>query len=172
MRVTIRPATPDDAPAIAAVHVASWQAAFRGFLPDDYLDALSADDRLPMWTRILTDPASPMSVIVAEDDGTITGFASVGPSEDGMQGEMSLSTLYLAPAATGKGIGRALLAEGERVMAESGASIASLRVITANAHARTFYERARWIVEPDSIRMEDAWGQPVETIRYRKVLAR
>jgi hypothetical protein len=37
----VRPATPDDADAIASVHVRSWQAAYRGIVPDAMLDALS-----------------------------------------------------------------------------------------------------------------------------------
>jgi ribosomal protein S18 acetylase RimI-like enzyme len=168
--VTIRPARPDDAEAIAAIHVASWQHAYRGILPDDYLAGLSSDDRLHMWTYILGLPDKPTHVGVAEDGGALVGFASVGPSEDGVEGEMTLYTLYLHPHATGKGIGSALLAEAERVMADAGAAQATLRVITANPHARHVYERAGWVADPDSVRIEDAWGQPVETIRYRKCL--
>jgi len=36
---TIREATPDDAPAIAAVHVRSWQAAYRGIVPEGGTEA-------------------------------------------------------------------------------------------------------------------------------------
>ena len=169
MPLTIRHATPDDAGAIAEVHVASWQAAFRGILPEDALDAMTADDRLPMWTRVL-EPGSNFRVIVAKEDEAIIGFASVGPSEDGEPGEMTLYTLYLQPDVTGKGIGRALLAEAERVMAAHGALAASLRVITANPRARYVYERAGWTLEPDTARIEDAWCQQVETIRYTKAL--
>ena len=168
--VVIRPARPDDALAIAEVHVASWQEAFRGLLPDDALDAMTADDRLPMWMRVLAQ-GSASSVLVAETDVGIEGFVSVGPSEDGVDGEMTLYTLYLRPDATGRGIGRALLAEAERVMAAHGAKAATLRVITANPRARHVYERAGWTADPDSVRVEDAWGQQVETIRYTKSLA-
>jgi len=41
----IRPATPEDARAIAEVHVASWRYAYRGLLPDDVLDRLSVEER-------------------------------------------------------------------------------------------------------------------------------
>ena len=43
--VVIREATPDDARAIAEVHVASWRWAYRGDLPAEFLDGLSVDDR-------------------------------------------------------------------------------------------------------------------------------
>jgi hypothetical protein len=42
---TVRPARPDDALPVAGVHVRSWQAAYRGLLPDDYLDGLRAEER-------------------------------------------------------------------------------------------------------------------------------
>lgn len=171
MPVTIRPGTPADAAQIAEVHVASWQAAFRGIVPDAALDTMTPTDRLPMWMRVLTDAASPMTVIVAEDDGRIVGFASVGPSEDGVEGEMTLYTLYLHPDAIGKGIGRALLSEAERVMVKRGAKSASLRVLTANERARKVYVHAGFSADPGSVRVEDAWGQQVETIRYTKALA-
>ena len=41
----IRPAEPEDALAVARVHVRTWQAAYRSLLPDHYLDQLRAEDR-------------------------------------------------------------------------------------------------------------------------------
>jgi hypothetical protein len=34
----VRVARPDDAAAVAGVHVRSWQQGYRGLLPDDFLD--------------------------------------------------------------------------------------------------------------------------------------
>lgn len=39
--VHARRGTPDDIPGIAGVHVAAWQWAYRGQIPDDYLDSLT-----------------------------------------------------------------------------------------------------------------------------------
>ncbi len=41
-RVIIRRATPDDAKAIADVHGRSWQAAYRGLLPDEVIEQMVA----------------------------------------------------------------------------------------------------------------------------------
>jgi len=38
--VTVRYATVGDAPALGRVHVRAWLAAYRGQMPDDYLDGL------------------------------------------------------------------------------------------------------------------------------------
>ena len=49
--LTIRPAQLGDAERIAAIQVRAWQAAYRGVMPDAYLDELNADDRAAYWRR-------------------------------------------------------------------------------------------------------------------------
>lgn len=46
----IREACPGAEHAVADVHVRSWKAAYRSLLPDDYLDALRPEDRIPGYT--------------------------------------------------------------------------------------------------------------------------
>jgi len=38
-------ATPDDALPLARLHVAAWRAAYRGLVPDEFLDGLDVDAR-------------------------------------------------------------------------------------------------------------------------------
>ena len=47
--VTVRPATVADAPAMGRLVVRAWQAAYRGHMPDDYLDGLRPEDRAAYW---------------------------------------------------------------------------------------------------------------------------
>jgi hypothetical protein len=47
----IRPARMQDVPEIAVVHVRSWQAAYRGLLPQAYLDGLDPAQRIGQWER-------------------------------------------------------------------------------------------------------------------------
>jgi hypothetical protein len=49
----IRSATPGDARAIATIHVEAWRAAYRGIVPDEYLDSLSIDGRESTWRQNL-----------------------------------------------------------------------------------------------------------------------
>jgi hypothetical protein len=46
----IRLAVPEDALAVARVHVRSWQVGYRGLLPDDYLGKLNAAERAKRYT--------------------------------------------------------------------------------------------------------------------------
>src|SRR5437870_811356 len=74
------PATADDADAIATVHVRSWQAAYRGIVPDAHLDRLSIDRRAATWRESLAN--RPPDVFVAEREGRMLGWISVGKSRD------------------------------------------------------------------------------------------
>lgn len=77
--VSIRTATTADAAAIAAVHVAGWQAAYDGLLPPEMLASLSVEDRTAQWAHWLT---TDRRVLVAVLDGVVVGFVSVGVSRD------------------------------------------------------------------------------------------
>src|SRR4051812_25243079 len=106
--LTLRPAIPADALAVATVHVRSWQAGYRGLLADEYLDSLRADDRAKHYTFGSADPELPLTV-VAELDGGICGFASIGASRELGPDTGELLALYVDPAAWGVGVGRALV---------------------------------------------------------------
>ena len=55
MELVIRNASVGDADAIGSVVVRAWQVAYRGIMPDDYLDGLRAEQRAAMWQRVLAD---------------------------------------------------------------------------------------------------------------------
>jgi hypothetical protein len=47
--LSVRPARPGYAAAIAEVHVRTWQAAYRGQIPDAFLDGLSVERHHEAW---------------------------------------------------------------------------------------------------------------------------
>jgi CheY-like chemotaxis protein len=77
--VEVRDATSADARAIATVHVTSWRAAYRGLLPDRFLDRLSVDERAPTWRRRIDGRHDAEAVLVAERDGAVVGFLAAIP---------------------------------------------------------------------------------------------
>jgi ribosomal protein S18 acetylase RimI-like enzyme len=139
----IRPAIHTDAPAIARVHVDTWRAAYRGMIPDDYLDSLSYDRRAAFWAQEISAPFSPFFVIVAQetDTGPIVGFVNGGPlrtEQPGYEGE--LCALYVLPEAQGKGIGRKLVQACAQTLKDRGITSMLLWVLKDNAPSRAFYE--------------------------------
>jgi hypothetical protein len=70
----VRKAGVGDAIAIAVVHVLSWQAAYEGLVPQDYLDGLDLARRRELWDTVLAEDAWPRSgVLVAENEDRVTG---------------------------------------------------------------------------------------------------
>ena len=51
----VRQVLPGDVPAIAELIVAAWQAAYRGIIPDEMLDGMSAAEIAAAWRQILAE---------------------------------------------------------------------------------------------------------------------
>jgi len=169
-QTVIRPASPDDAAGIAAVHVASWQWAYRGKLPADYLDSLDATRRVSMWDRMITTDTS-MTVLVAEQASEIVGFCNVGPAKGDAGPETGeLHAIYLFERVSGTGVGSALMAEGIDVLRRAGYLDAVLWVLESNDLAIAFYERAGWDHDGGRLTYELRDGVQAPAVRYRLTL--
>jgi GNAT superfamily N-acetyltransferase len=169
----VRRAGPEDATQIAAVHTQSWQAAYRGLLPQNYLDQLDPADRLKRWQDTVLGADWPRDgVLVAALDDKICGFAVFGPTRD-TDGDPrrigEIAAIYLLPAAWGKGIGRSLMAEALGYLAAAGYLQATLWALESNARARRFYAMGGW-VEDGAVKQDDSRGFPITEVRYRRQL--
>lgn len=162
------------------VHIAAWQVAYRGLMPDDFLEGLDGAVRGGRWHGALS--AGPgegryqegelegLALVVEGDDGEVAGISVVGPprrSEPPSVGELWM--INLDPGAWGMGLGRALLAAATEALRTMGFEEAVLWVLSGNVRARRFYERAGW--EPDGAQHEDRTrGFEVIEVRYRRAL--
>ena len=140
--MNLRRATPADAPGIAEAHVASWQAAYRGLLPDAVLDNLSVAERQTMWAaRLATGPSN---LWVTGLDGQVSGFISSCPSRDADLAPpefAEIAALYVRAEAWSTGCGYALCQAAFDDMRQASAQTAIVWVLTGNTRARRFYER-------------------------------
>ena len=157
----IRPGGPDDAEAVARVHVETWQAAYAHALPAGELAALSVEERAKghrLWPP----------TFVAEIAGEIIGFVGVGASrQPGADGE--LFTIYVHPDHWGTGVGRALIEAGEEELRKLGHRDAILWVLGDNPRARRFYEFAGWAAD-GTVRDINLFGFDLSEVRYAKRL--
>jgi GNAT superfamily N-acetyltransferase len=156
----IRPGTPEDAEAVARVHVETWQAAYAHVLPRQELQAMSPADRVEQWRR--------RPPIVAEVDGQVVGFVSVGASRSA-DAEGELYAIYVHPDHWGTGVGRTLLEAGETELSRLGHRSVVLWVLDDNPRARRFYERAGWSTDGMTQDVE-LFGFSLSEVRYTKAL--
>ncbi len=163
----IREAVLADAEGIARIHVEMWQHAYRGLMPDELLDGLTVEQRLPMHVQRLTTPPPRAHTLVADDGGAILGFCTVGTSHEPDASEQTghLYAIYLDPAVQGKGIGSALLDEGVRQLQAEGFTHATLWVLASNAPTIAFYEHKGWAA--DGATKRELWNDvPLDVVRY------
>lgn len=165
----IRSAKPEDAMSVARVHVRSWQAAYRGLLPDVYLDQLQPEDRAARYDFSGLDPLTP-ETIIAEEDGVIAGFATTGTARDSdLPNAGELFALYVDPAYWGVGYGAALMQRACERLVETGFQRAALWTLAGNARVDRFYRTDGWV--PDGKEKSDVlWGITVNEVRYRREL--
>jgi ribosomal protein S18 acetylase RimI-like enzyme len=173
----IRPATLTDAQDIARIHADSWRSAYRGLLPQHYLDAMSPFTLRVRWERRLrwndSRPAErDADAWVIEREQRVLGFFVLEPVMDdeelaGFAGEVSM--LYVDPEHTRQGLGRALLDRAQHLLADREYYWLIIWVLDKNQPARAFYEHAG--LRLDGAQRQDRFvNQRVEVVRYAKPL--
>jgi GNAT superfamily N-acetyltransferase len=167
----IRAARLADAAQIAVVHVRSWQGAYRGLMPQAYLDGLDPAQRLGQWERSLAEvDAGRTGVLVADASGDLLGFASYSPSRDSDANPSrvgEIGAIYLLPGAWGKGIGRRLMEATLSCLATAGFVQVTLWVLDSNVRARRFYEAGDWSADGGQ-KLDESRGFPITQVRYRR----
>ena len=167
----VRSAALADADGIAEVHVRSWQAAYRGLMPQEVLDGLSVEQRADGWRSILGDPERSSRTLVAEREGRIVGWAGFGDArEEDAPGTGELWGIYALPDAWSSGVGHALITAVERELADAGHATAYLWVLDGNDRASAFYERHGWAADGGT-KVENRPGLVLHERRHTKVLA-
>lgn len=158
MSETARWAVPDDADALADVHITAWQQAYEGIFPAEFLSGLNRDARRTWWRDQLEGGARVPVV------GTpAVGFCFVGDADDEGWGEVY--AIYVHPDRWGDGLGHQLLQAGMSQLQDMGHEKALLWVLRDNHSARRFYERQGWSVGKP-IRVEEIGGTQVTEVRY------
>jgi GNAT superfamily N-acetyltransferase len=161
--VEVRRASVSDAAAVARVHVRTWQAAYEHVFGEERLAGIDLGRRTETWTRLLG--VGEEAVFVAEEDGRVIGFVSLGPARD-LEGVGELYAIYALPEAWGTGAGPALMRAGLEWLRDAGYSEAVLWVLDDNPRARRFYEREGWRVD-GATREDEFLGVSVAEVRYR-----
>ncbi|MGW2824004.1 N-acetyltransferase family protein [Streptomyces sp. NPDC001443] len=160
-----------DCDRVSEIRVRGWRSAYRGLMPQTYLDGLSAAadaERRRTWFR---QGDGQVGNLVAERGGELVGWAAHGPYRDGevRTEDAELYAIYVHPGHYGGGVGRALLAESVRLRAAAGHPRMFLWVLKENTGARRFYERAGFRADGAEEPFE-AGGTEVLEVRYARDL--
>ncbi len=149
--VMVRPARIGDVEAVASIHVAGYDEAYRGLMPDEVIDVRTVELRRRVWReRLATRGRDRDLVLVAEIGGKVAGFASARPAQslEGTPPERvaCLENIYVEPPyiRSGLRVGATLLDATLRALRELGFSEVVAFVVEGNARALGFYEALGW----------------------------
>lgn len=164
----IRPATPDDALAIARVEVTTWQIAYRDIMPHAFLRALSVESQTQQWRSNLIKHGvgGQKRVLIAHDGADIIGFVRVGTVQEHHPIGL-IFLLYVLPTFWKHGVGTALMQGAMYELRDLGHDIATLWVLQDNARARCFYERLGWQHDGRTT-VDDYGGVSLQALCYQR----
>lgn len=156
MTVTIRAATPADAPTILRFvrELATYER------EPDAVKATEAD-----FEKMLFGPRPYAEAVIAEDAVTPLGFALFFHNFSTWEGKpgVYLEDLYVTPDARGKGVGKRLLAHLATVAVERGCARLEWSVLDWNAPAISFY-RSLGAVSMDEWTVNRVTGDALEKL--------
>ena len=136
--IEIRPAVSADMEAVGRLYTDSWQRTYRGLLPDQELDEMTAEASTGKWTSYLERKENAMFVL--ERSGAVAGFAACRPLPE-RENSALLDSLHVAPEAQGGGWGRELIAQAARWARERGYRELTVYVVQGNHRAERLYRR-------------------------------
>lgn len=143
-----------------------WQESYQGILPAEQLQEL--DEHI--WQHSLTRPGRVN--LVAVDNGRIVGLVSYGaPRQAGYftEGQGELMSIYVLADHQKRGIGTALMKAALDGLKQQGFDHAALWVMSTNAQAIAFYERAGW--QGTGVQQKQAvLGQKITLVQYQRAL--
>jgi len=150
-KMTIRPPAPGDEDALCHVHIRAWQTAYRGILPDEFLDGMRFEDRIERWRERVANVSEGQFPFVAEaldaqGQPAIVGFVWSGQERDGftdadgVKYDGEVYAIYLLAEQRGQGVGHLLMSAGARALINAGCRSVVIWVLKDNVNARHFYE--------------------------------
>jgi GNAT superfamily N-acetyltransferase len=153
MHVQIRSASPADADTIAAIHVAAWEASYRGIMPEEEFTKRPLPRRQQQWRDWLRRDDR-ITLVASSENGEIAGFSGgwlLDAREFGF--DSYLATLYLRPDMKGHGLGKNLLIAFAAEMLALDAQSMVLRTLRLNP-ARAFYEKFGARLVPEGLEID------------------
>lgn len=156
----IRPATPADAPAIAAI----WNRIIR--------------ETTATFTTVEKDPETLAAQIaagtpwwVAEVDGTVQGHANYGQFRGGPGYAHTMEhSIHLSNIASGQGLGRALMAALEAHARAHGVHVMVAGVSSDNPAGQAFHTRLGYAECGRVLQAGRKWGRWLDLVLMQKIL--
>ncbi len=149
----IKTASIQDVKDISRIHASSWKTAYKGIIPQEYLDNLKDDFWVPAFEKWISDHTI-TSKLIYEGDKAI-GCIAYGKSRDSSLPDWGeIVSIYVLPEYFGRGYGKQLLESAINDMHCQGFENIYLWVLEDNTRAHKFYKKHGFLESEDRITCE------------------
>ncbi len=150
----------DDRMAISGIYEESWKYAYKGMIPQHYLDSIPAG----RWASAADNPL--WKTLICMDDGKMVGTSSFCKSRfEQFHDWGEVISIYLLPGYMGKGYGKILMESTVSELKKQGYERVFLWVLEENIRARHFYERFGFSLADECIE-DSIGGKALREVRY------
>lgn len=171
VKFMLREAEPKDAEDIGQVRVAAWRAAYRQFMPEQFLEALDATSNLSELKERLSNQSVDFILSVAEESKQVVAFSIVGkPRYEAPAKAIELWAVNVLPKYWRKGIGSRLVERAITYSYHSGFESIELWCIKGNTPAREVYKKLGFIESGQERASSHLTGNTLHELHYVKVL--
>lgn len=164
MSIKIKDAVTDDVEIISKIHALSWKEAYKGIIPQEYLDELKED----FWVDAFQNWISKniFTVQLLYENETPVGCIAYGKARDEEFSDWGeIISIYILPDYWRKGYGQKLLETALIDMKNVGYRNCYLWVLRENYSAREFYGKYGFYCNDDEYKFEIN-NKPLTDIRY------
>lgn len=141
MDIGIKRAGLDDAEVVGLLTSRSWQAGYRGIVPDEYLAGVTPELRAERFRAVLVQRPDVKFYFVLVDD-IPAGVMNLHPcGDENAKGCGEIGVFYFLPEYWGKGCAAPAMEFAIDRLKKRSFSVAVLWVLEKNARARRFYEK-------------------------------
>ncbi len=145
---------------IRRIYSESWKHAYRGIVPQEFLDAITEDQ----CGRAIGTPG--VNTMICIEDGRIIGTCSFCKSRFGQYPDSGeVMSIYFLPEYMGKGYGSKLIKAVLDELEKQGFKEVFLWTLEENDHARQFYERNGFSCTGEYLN-DNIGGKDLKEVRY------
>ena len=165
--MSVRIGRVEDSRRIAEINVRSWQVSYRGLIPDDFLDSMDPEKRIPFIEDVIQNHHS---LVAVDAEGVVVGFVLLGPpfdKESDPSDVIELYSIYVEPDLIGSGLGRTLMNGALDVMRRGSWTRAILWTLKNTHRTSRFYEIAGWRLDGHTKQENVPGSDPLESVRFQ-----
>ena len=167
MSLIIKRATVEDAETISKIHALSWKSAYRGIVPQAYLDGIKEDLWVPAFRKWFAEGVFRADILYCNEEAV--GCVTYGRGRNGrFRGWGEIVALYILPDYCGLGLGKYLLSHALNQLGLQGFGDCYLWVLAGNANARRFYEKHGFVWTGEKGEVE-ILGEKLVDLRYVQI---